>query len=81
MENGPDMEAKLMVEEQDIFITDAQHHISNLRDLSNWIHTVYYADSLSAFFNRPVVSMLETAVTFLIDNLSWLCERYLAEKE
>lgn len=61
--------------------TDINEHIENLAELRKWLDKVYYHPEFGNLFNKPVISMLDQAASYLKDNLTVLRDRHIAKKE
>ena len=57
-------------------LTDFDENIDRVTKVKEFLDRIYYADSFSTLFNRPVLSLLITATRYLIDNLNELKTKY-----
>jgi len=61
----------------DKLLQDLDEHLENLAGLKTWIGQVYYNEEFTNFMTKPVLSILSSAVTHLVDNLKMLKKKYL----
>ena len=63
----------------DKILADFDTHMSNVNDLKNWFDRLYFDPEFSGIFTRPVLSIMVTGCSFLIENLNKLKTVYLAQ--
>lgn len=62
---------------QEKIIKDIDAGIENLRAVKTLIDKIYYDAEYHAFFHRPILSTLDTAIDFLITNFELMKRRFL----
>lgn len=60
-------------------ISDFDRHIKNVSNLKEWFDQLYFDPEFSTIFTRPILSIMITGCTFLIENLGKLKITYLAQ--
>lgn len=62
---------------EDVLIQDFNTQLEHLASLKAWLQTLYYHAEFGKFYTRPVISLLVTAVDYLIENLTQMRSRWL----
>jgi len=60
-------------------IADFDRHIKNVTELKEWFDKLYFDPEFSTIFTRPILSIMITGCSFLIENLNRLKTTYLAQ--
>ncbi len=63
----------------DTLISDFDRHISNLMDMDNWLKTLYYHPEFGKFFQHMVLSLLRSAIEYLLVNLREMRMKWLVK--
>lgn len=61
----------------DRLLEDFDSYIKASEDMEKWLRDLYYHPEFSSIFNRPVLSLLMAATTYLQGNLTVLKQKYL----
>ena len=64
----------------DKIITDLIEAREKVESVKTLLDRLYYHPEFSTVMNRPVISMLITACTYLADNLTALSQKYLLKQ-
>lgn len=62
-------------------VSDLDKQIKNAESIQEFMDKIYYNEEISTFFNKPVLSMLSTAATYLLENLQLQRTKYMAKYE
>lgn len=63
----------------DILSKDLAQAIRNTEKTQNIIKRIYYTENLSIFFRKTSISLIDTALSFILNNLKILQIQYQAQ--